>query len=95
MMKGMKAATLPREITLKGVGKGEEKEGRKKTGSTLGIYLKKSQQMYVQRQFHSTEGRHRSEGFLGAIKFLWWQPRLGRQGTKVVFRVLRAKRWCL
>lgn len=95
-MKGMKAATLPREITLKGVGKGEEKEGRKKTGSTLGIYLKKSQQnVRAETVSQSTEGRHRSEGFLGTIKFLWWRPRLGRQGTKFGFRVLRAKRWCL
>lgn len=51
--------------------------------------------MDVHGQLHSTEGRHRSEGFLGAIKFLGWQPRLGGQGTKVAFRVLRAKRWCL
>lgn len=51
--------------------------------------------MGVHRQFHGTAGRHPSEGFLGAIKFLWWQPRWGRRGTKVAFRVLRAKRWCL
>ena len=40
-------------------------------------------------------GRHRSEGFLGTIKFLWWQPWLGGQATKVELRVLRAKRGCL
>lgn len=51
--------------------------------------------MDVHGQFHSTEGRHRSEGFLGAIKFLGRQPWLGRQGTEVAFRVLRTKRWCL
>lgn len=73
----------------------EEREGRRKTRLKLGIYSKRSQQNVAHGQLHNREERRRSEGLLGTIKFLWWQPRLGRQGTKVAFRVLRTKRWCL
>lgn len=73
----------------------EEKEGKRKTRLKLGIYSKRSQQNVAYGQLHNREERRRSEGLLGTIKFLWWQPRMGRQGTEVAFRVLRTKRWCL
>lgn len=73
----------------------EEKEGRRKTRLKLGIYSKRSQQNVAHGQLHNREERRRSEGLLGTIKFLWWQPLLGRQGTEVAFRVLRTKRWRL
>lgn len=91
-MKGVKAASFPRDITHKGEGRGEEKGGGKKTRLKLGIYLKRSQRNVCAETVSSHRGRRRSEGFLGAIKFLWWQPWLGGQGTKVELRVLRAKR---
>lgn len=93
-MKGVRAASFPRDITYKGEGRGEEKEGGKKTRLKLGIYLR-SQRNVRAETVSPHRGRHRSEGFLGTIKFLWWQPWLGGQGTKVELRVLRAKRGCL
>lgn len=88
------AASLPREITLKGMER-EEKEGRKHIALKLGIYLKRGRQNGRAETVSGTEGGPRSEGVLGAIHFLGGQPGLGRQGTIVALRVLRAKRWCL
>ena len=58
-MKGVRAASFPRDITYKGEGRGEEKEGGKKTRLKLGIYLRSQRNVHAET-VSPHRGRHRS-----------------------------------
>lgn len=63
----------------------EEKKRRRKENQVETWHCPEEEPsgMCVQRQFLRTEGGTDPEGFLGAIKFLWWPALAGGQGTKL------------
>lgn len=94
-MSGMKAVCFQEKPLRKETGRGGRKRRKEENSVETWLLLEKEPAEAVQRQVHSTEGWQRLEGILGTDEFLWWQPWLGRQGTKAALRVLWTKSWCL